>query len=107
VRETIHDAVVDHFTEITVPAGVLAQVWRGGPRSALLARLLDGFDIDSLDGPRAKEVGLRLGTRDAADVIDAHIVCCAIERRADIITSDPDDLAALVDTDEPISLIAV
>jgi hypothetical protein len=107
VRDTVRDAVDDDVAEITVPAGALAQIWRGGPRSASLAQLLEGFKIDPLNEPRAKEVGVRLGARDRTDVTDAHVVCCAVERQAAIVTSDPKDMAALTGTGEPISLIAV
>jgi hypothetical protein len=107
VRVTVRDAIEDDVSEITVPAGALAQVWRGGPRSASLIRLLEGFKIDPLDEPRAKEVGVCLGARDRADVIDAHVVCCAVERQAAIVTSHPQDMTALTETGEPISLIPV
>ena len=47
---------------------------------------------DPLDEARAKEVGERLGDRDKADVADAHVVCCAIEREAELLTTDRDDI---------------
>jgi predicted nucleic acid-binding protein len=105
-RDTVRRAIAT-YAEIVVPASVLAQAWRGGPRSAPVARLLEGLDIDPLDKERAKEVGVRLGARDRTDVTDAHVVCCAVERQAAIVTSDPNDMAALTETGEPISLIPV
>jgi predicted nucleic acid-binding protein len=94
-------------SRIVMPATALAQVWRGGPRSAALARLIDAGEIDPLDEARAKEVGIRLGARRASDVADAHVVCCAVEHQAEVATSDPDDIRALADTGEPLSLIPV
>jgi hypothetical protein len=41
------------------------------------------------------------------DVADAHVVCCAVERRAAIATSDQDDIEALIEPDESLRLIAV
>jgi predicted nucleic acid-binding protein len=92
---------------ILVPATVLAQVWRGGSRSASLARLLTGVLGDPLDERRAKEVGERLGERDRADIADAHVVCCALEQGAVLITSDPDDMASLAAPDEHLILVPV
>lgn len=92
---------------IIVPTTALAQVWRGGPRSASLARLVDAGEVDSLDEERAREVGVRLGQRDARDIADAHAVCCAVESRAAVVTSDPDDIGALADSGEALTLIAV
>lgn len=93
--------------EVVIPASVLAQAWRGGPRAARLARLVDGAEIDALDERRAKEVGGRLGSRGGRDLVDAHAVCCAVEREAAILTSDPDDTEALIEPGEEIELIRV
>lgn len=94
-------------TDMVVPASVLAEAWRGGPRSAPIARLLEACTVDSLDEPRAKEIGVRLGARDGSDVPDAHVVSCALAREAVVATSDSDDLTALCDPGEPLPLIAV
>jgi predicted nucleic acid-binding protein len=92
-------------SRVFVPATVLAQVWRGGPRSARLSRLVDASEVDSLDEARAKEVGVRLSLRSAS--ADAHVVCCAIEVRAAIATSDQGDLRALAGPDDPLVLVPV
>lgn len=94
-------------SETVIPSTALAEVWRGGPRSARLAQLLDSATVDDLDEERAKEVGARLGARGAADVADAHLVCCAHERRATVATSDEAGIRALEDPDEPLALIVV
>jgi methyl coenzyme M reductase subunit C len=90
---------------MVVPASVLAQAWRGGPGAAPLARLLGATRIDPLVEERAKEIGLRLGERRANDVADAHVVCCAAEFRAAIVTSDPGDLEALAMPGEQVAVI--
>ena len=102
----VEDALV-FASRLIVPASALAQAWRGGPRSASLARLIDAGEIDPLDEVRAKEVGIRLGARRASDVADAHVVCCAVEHRAEVATSDPDDIRALADIGKPLALIPV
>jgi hypothetical protein len=93
--------------DTVIPASVLAQVWRGGPKAARLTRLVAGSDVDTLGEDRAKEIGVRLGARSCRDVADAHVVCCAVERRAAIATSDRDEIEALVEPGAPVRLIAV
>lgn len=93
--------------DTVIPASVLAQVWRGGPRAARLARIVAGSDIDSLGEDRAKEIGTRLGAQDGKDIADAHVACCAVEHRAIVATSDRDDIEALLEPGEPVHLIAV
>lgn len=92
---------------IFVPATVLAQVWRGGSRAAPLARLLVGVLGDALDERRAKEVGERLGHHGKTDVADAHVVCCALEQSAILVTSDPEDMEALTGPGEALVLVSV
>jgi hypothetical protein len=93
--------------EVVVPASALAQAWRGGPRSARLARLMAGIASDSLDEARAKEVGERLGSRARTDVADAHVVCCALDQGAIVLTSDRGDLEALASAGEHLVVVAV
>jgi len=94
-------------TETVVPTTVLAQAWRGGPRSAPVARLLDASVVDALDEQRSKEVGIRLGACGTSDVADGHVACVATAREAAVATSDPDDIAALGQPSAPIPLIAI
>jgi hypothetical protein len=88
-----------------IPASVLGQVWRGGPKAARLAKLLETVGVDTLDESRAREIGVRLGACDRRDVVDAHAVCCAIELEAVIVTSDPGDMEALIGPDEVVRLM--
>lgn len=97
--------VRERGTDTFVPATALAQAWRGGPRSAPIARLLEACTVDPLDEQRAKQVGVRLGSRGASDVPDAHVACCAAARNAAVATSDPDDIAALSEPGADIRLI--
>lgn len=92
---------------LVVPASALAEAWRGGPRSAPLARLLGAGEIDPLDEGRAKEVGVRLGERGTQDVADAHVVCCALECRGVIVTSDPKDIESLAAANERLSVTTI
>jgi predicted nucleic acid-binding protein len=80
--------------EVTVPAPVVVQVFRG-PRSAVVARLLRACVVEPLDEARARRAGVLCGDCGSSDVTDAVVVASAALRRDDILTSDPEDLAAL------------
>jgi len=101
------DVAIEGEAEILIPASALAQVWRSGPRSARLARLIAGSKSDFLDEARAKEVGERLGHREKDDIADAHVVCCALGRDADLVTSDLEDMEALTAPNEHLVLVSV
>ena len=72
-----------------------------------MARLIAGAESDALDEIRAKEVGERLGVRSAVDIADAHVVCCALEQLAVLITSDPDDMKSLTESGERLTVVSV
>ena len=101
------EEAIDLGEEITIPATVLAQAWRGGPKAARLSRLIGGSQSDSLDELRAKEVGERLGVCDVTDIADAHVVCCALDRQAVVVTADSDDVNALAGPGEDLTLVSV
>ncbi len=83
--------------ELAVPAGVIAQAWRGSPRQARLARFLALSTVTAvaLDEPEARASGTLCGRAGTADVVDASIVICARARGHAVVTGDPQDLAAL------------
>ncbi len=79
---------------ICIPAGVVAQAWRG-PRQVRLARLLKSSDVDIavMTLSVARSVGLICADSGHVDVVDVHVALCARERRHAVVTSDPDDIA--------------
>jgi len=82
-------------TPIRTSGGVVAQVWRDGSRQANLARLLGGVDVVALDATQGRRVGELLGEARTRDVVDGHVALLA--RSGDLVlTSDPDDLDALL-----------
>lgn len=91
---------------LSVPVGVIGQVWRDGRRQARLARLLgsDAVEIVELDDWGARAAGQLCGATATTDVIDATVVLCAQPRGGRVATSDPDDLRRL---DPRLALIAV
>jgi hypothetical protein len=80
----------------TVPAGVLAQGWRGGPQTPM-SRVLSGCRIEPFDEPRARSAGAACGTAGTSDVVDAAVVVGASARDDIIVSSDPRDLKRLSD----------
>ncbi|WP_131769741.1 hypothetical protein [Candidatus Protofrankia californiensis] len=75
--------------------GVVAQVWRGGRgRQATVARMLAGVDVTAIDDGLGRRAGTLLARAGQSDVIDATVVCLAVDGD-DILTSDPGDLRAL------------
>lgn len=74
-------------------AGVLGQVWRGGPRQARLAAALAGIDVRPLDERLGRAAGELIAVAGRPDVIDAALVLLANDGDH-VVTSDPDDLEA-------------
>jgi hypothetical protein len=76
-------------------AGVVGQVWRGGPRQARLSQALGGVDVRPLDASLGRAAGELLGVTGMADVIDAAVVLLSSDGD-DIVTVDRSDFERLV-----------
>jgi predicted nucleic acid-binding protein len=90
----IHARSLQRGERPVVPAGVLAQAWRGGPQ-AQLSRLLRGCRIEDLDEHRARAAGVACARSASRDIVDASVVAGALARGDLVVTSDPDDLQAI------------
>jgi hypothetical protein len=90
----LHAAALRRGITPIIPAGVLAQAWRGGPQ-ARLSQLLRGCVSAPLDEPLARDVGSLCATADTSDVVDASVVLVARSRHAAIVTSDEPDIRHL------------
>lgn len=88
---------LDSLVPLTVPAGVVGQVWRDGARQARIARLLgsSSVSVEPLDDLRARAAGQLCGVTGTRDVIDASVVLGARARGDRIFTSDIEDLRRL------------
>jgi hypothetical protein len=72
-----------------VPAPVVAEAWRGGPRQASLARMLAGCAIEPMTADQARYVGELAGRADHDDVADVAVAEGAARRDDEaIITSN-------------------
>ncbi len=92
----LHLRALMRGVEPSVPAAVLAQVWRGHKQRGL-RRLIDGCDVVPLTQDLAARVGELLAVADRADVVDAQVVACCIESAATCVTSDRGDIAHLAE----------
>jgi hypothetical protein len=97
VTALLHRVLATPDAVIHIPAGVLAQAFRGGARQVRLARLLKHpqTSVVPLDEVVAQVIGLLLGARGADDVIDASVVVCARRYRQPVVTGDARDLRRL------------
>ncbi|MEI8002199.1 MAG: PIN domain-containing protein [Actinomycetes bacterium] len=73
----------------TVPAVVVAEVWRG-PRQARLARVLGASRIEPLDEATARRAGLLNARAGRDDPVDAVVVVTAATHGGQLWTLDPD-----------------
>jgi predicted nucleic acid-binding protein len=80
----------------TIPAIVLAEVWRGDPRDARVARLLKACSIESVNEQLARAAGELRRTTPGSGTVDACIAVGARSRRDAIATSDVGDMRSLL-----------
>jgi hypothetical protein len=90
-----HRALLVRREVPTVPAPVVAQAWRGEGRQALLARLLVGCSVETLDEERARSVGTLAGRAATTDIVDACVAEGALRRYDLVVGSDISDLKAI------------
>jgi hypothetical protein len=97
---------LDRGAVVTVPAAVVAQVWRGN--SAVIARVLLGCEVEALSEEHAKRIGRRLAVSRTTDVVDASVVVGAAARRDAVVTSDRRDIDRLVSgLKQKIAIVAI
>jgi hypothetical protein len=89
--------LLEQRAKVTIPAGVVGQVWRNGARQVRLARLLGSpvAVIEALDDRRARAAGQLCGLTGTRDVIDASVVLSARQHELPVATSDPGRLRRL------------
>ncbi|HEV3070557.1 MAG TPA: PIN domain-containing protein [Solirubrobacteraceae bacterium] len=80
----------------TIPAIALAEVWRGDPKDARVARLLKACSIEPVDERLAREAGRLRRTTPGAGAIDACIAAGVNKRGDAIATSDTNDMRRLL-----------
>jgi hypothetical protein len=89
-----HRARLESGVVPATTAPVVAQVTRS-PDQVQLRRFLRGCEVVGFSADVAHEVGSLLGRAGSSDVVDAHVVVVAAQRRAVVLTGDRDDLPPL------------
>ena len=91
-----------------VPTVVIAEVWRGGQRSARIARLLKHCRIRDVNQDLARRAGELIGRTTAQyGAVDAIVAVVAAERGDDLLTSDVGDLTVLAGEYRNVRVIQV
>lgn len=97
VMLAIHQLALDSNITPVVPAGALAQVWRGGSgRQAPLAHMLKQCQVEPLEESLAKQVGTASVRTASSDVVDISVVVSAAGRGDRIVTSDESDVTEIM-----------
>lgn len=91
----LHRAALARGVKVTVPAGALGEVWRGGPQGPL-SMLLKGCVVEALTEPQAREVGVLSGRSGVADTVGAAVAEGALRRRDAVVTSNRSDIERLM-----------
>ena len=92
----LHRATLTRGLPPVVPAGVLAEGWRGGPQ-ARLSRFLKGCRIEELSEEQARAVGTLAARSAHTDVVDVSVVEGAIRRRHAVVTSNQAHIHRIAD----------
>lgn len=87
--QRLHDREATLHTTETV----LAQAWRDPARQAAMTRLVKAMNLLPFGDARA--IGVRCAEAGTRDVVDASLAVWATVLNEKILTTDPDDMAAL------------
>ena len=93
---SLHRAAMGRGLPPTVPAGVLAEAWRGGPQHRL-SRLLKGCKVEEMDEIQARQVGWLIARSGLNDIVDVAVVEGAIRRSDAVVTSDRSHIEQVAD----------
>ena len=100
----------DDGADLVTTAATLTEVLRGHPRDAAIHRLLASLNVRVIDAPLGQAAGERIcRTKTRGNVtLDALVaeVASSLPRPVALLTSDVDDLQALVDPDVMVLDIA-
>lgn len=84
---SLHRAAIARGVPPTVPAGVLAEAWRGGPQHRL-SMLLKGCNVEDLSEAQARRVGALVAKSGLDDIVDVAVAEGAMRRNDAVITSN-------------------
>jgi hypothetical protein len=93
----LHRAAIARGLLPTVPAGVLAEAWRGGPQPRL-SSLLKGCRIEELGEQQARQVGMLIARSGLVDTVDVAVAEGAMRRLDAVVTSNRAHIEQVVDS---------
>ena len=93
---SLHRAALGRGIAPTVPVGVLAEAWRGGPQHQV-SRLLKGCRVESMDEVQARAVGTLIGRSGLVDIVDVAVVEGASRRGDAVVTSNRGHIEQVAD----------
>lgn len=106
-RAVLREAIARHL-EVRVPVVVLTETLRGGARDAPVNRVLKAVGTAATVPDTGREAGRLLGRTGGSNIADALVVAEALAiPGSTIVTTDPDDLHALLADQDGIGLQAV
>lgn len=117
-KASSHRSVLAHLEQawrrrarVVVSAAVLPEVLRGHPRDAATHRILAKITVVPVTDELGRAAGRLIGASGLGrgHAVDAMVVATALasERPTLILTSDPDDLTALVDATPGVAIAVV
>jgi predicted nucleic acid-binding protein len=100
---------VENEAMVLVPAVVVAETTRGGPRDAPVNRLLKEIDeVPRISKEMARAAGRLLGRAGSAATIDALVVATADAAGGGLVlTSDPKDLQPLASQTAAVAVVDI
>jgi hypothetical protein len=84
---SLHRAAIARGLPPTVPAGVLAEAWRGGPQHRM-SMLLKGCRVEDLSEAQARRVGVLVAQSGLDDTVDVAVAEGALRRHDAVVTSN-------------------
>jgi len=93
---SLHRAALGRGMAPTVPVGVLAEAWRGGPQHQV-SRLLKGCRVESMNELQARAVGTLIGQSGLVDIVDVAVVEGAARREDAVVTSNRGHIKQVAD----------
>lgn len=94
---SLHRAAIARGLPPTVPAGVLAESWRGGPQHRL-SMLLKGCKVEDLNEIQARHVGALVAKCGLDDTVDVAVAEGAIRRHDAVVTSNRAHIEQVADS---------
>ena len=94
---SLHRAAIARGVPPTVPAGVLAEAWRGGPQHRL-SMLLKGCQVEDLSELQARRVGVLVAACGLDDTVDVSVVEGALRRHDAVVTSNRAHIEQVADS---------